>query len=175
MRIAKFAATALLSVAALGVATVTAHGAPAPGISGTDRGVDYSVALAPDHSAVTTTLASGHFDLVNGAVNVIAPNGATIASMPLAYQVADRSVSVLPTVDASGTTLTVHPADPADLATPTAEQVALQNISDGSIVAGAAIGCVIGVLIGIWFFGVGAIIGCLIGGVIGAVIGGQQP
>lgn len=179
MRIAKFAATAMFSIAALCVATVTAHGDPGAvdsGISGVDRGVEYTTDLAADRSAVTTTLAAGRFEMGAGAVNVIGLNGEVIASLPLVYQVADRSLSVVPEVDAAGTTLTVRPADPAEVVVPTAESVALQNVADaGSIVTGAVIGCLVGIAIGIWFFGIGAIIGCGVGGLIGAIIGGQNP
>ncbi|MGV9413650.1 hypothetical protein ACWDOP_27430 [Nocardia sp. NPDC003693] len=179
MKIAKIAATALFSIATLCVATATAHGEPGvanPGISGVDRGVEYTTSLAPDRSAVTTTLAAGRFEPVAGAVNVIGPAGETIAALPLTYQVADRTVSVLPEIDAAGTTLTVRPANAADVVVPTAESVALQQVANaGTIVAGAVIGCLVGIVIGIWFFGIGAIIGCGVGGLIGAIIGGQQP
>ncbi|MVU82635.1 hypothetical protein GPX89_36060 [Nocardia sp. ET3-3] len=157
---------------------MTAHGAPvtAPGISGADRGVDYSVTLAPDRSAVTTTLTAGHFELAGTGVNVIAPSGEIIGSLPLVYPTADRVLSVIPEVSAAGTELTVRPADPADVAAPTADVVALQNVANaGSIVAGALIGCVVGAVIGFFFFVVGAIAGCIVGGLLGAVIAGDQP
>ncbi|MFE3001967.1 hypothetical protein ACFXG4_44210 [Nocardia sp. NPDC059246] len=179
MRIARIAATTLLSVAALCVATVTAHGEPAvaaPGISGADRGVDYSIALAQDRSAVTTTLTAGHFELTDGTVNIVAPTGETIAALPLVYRTADRTLDVLPEVNAAGTELTVRPSDPADIAAPNADVAALQNVaSAGSIVAGALIGCVVGAVIGVWFFVVGAIVGCGVGGLLGAIIAGDQP
>ncbi|APA99076.1 hypothetical protein GL305_22660 [Nocardia seriolae] len=179
MRIARIAATTLLSVAALCIATVSAHGEPtiaAPGISGADRGVDYSIALAPDRSAVTTTLAAGHFELAGGAVNVIAPSGELIGALPLVYQAADRVVTVVPEVNAAGTELTVRPADRAEIVTPTAQVVALQSVANaGSIVAGALIGCVVGAVIGFFFFIVGAIVGCGVGGLLGAIIAGDQP
>lgn len=78
MRIARIAATAVLSVATLCIAAATAQGEPAvttPGISGVDRGVGYSIALAPDRSAVTTTLTAGHFELAGNTVEIIAPTG----------------------------------------------------------------------------------------------------
>ncbi|GAB2537803.1 hypothetical protein [Nocardia heshunensis] len=179
MRIAKIAATALLSVAALCVASVTAHGEPAvaqPGITGVDRGVDYSVSLAPDRSAVTTTLTAGHFELTGAAVNIIAPSGEVIASLPLTYQAADRTLTVVPEVNAAATQLTVRPSDPADIAAPNGDVAALQNVANaGSIVAGALIGCIVGIVIGIWFFLVGAIVGCGVGGLLGAIIAGDQP
>ncbi|MEV6772084.1 hypothetical protein AB0N05_26000 [Nocardia sp. NPDC051030] len=179
MRIARIAATALLSVAALCMATVTAHGEPAvaiPGVSGVDRGVEYTTSLATDRSTVSTTLVGGHFEIAGGIVNVIGANGEVMSSLPLVYQVADRSVSVVPEVDAAGTTLTVRPASMADIVAPTTDVAALQNISNtGSIVAGAVIGCIVGIAIGIWFFIVGAIVGCGVGGLLGALIAADQP
>ncbi|WP_327139698.1 hypothetical protein [Nocardia sp. NBC_01327] len=179
MRIAKFAATTLLSIAALCVATVTAHGEPVlaqPGISGVDRGVEYTTSLAPDRSAVSTTLAGGHFELAGGTVNVIGPNGESIASLPLAYQLADRSLHVIPEIDSAGTTLTVRPENAADIAAPTPQTVALENVANaGSIVGGAVIGCIVGAVVGFFFFVVGAIVGCGVGGLLGAIIAGDQP
>lgn len=178
MSIAKFAATTLLSIAALCVATTTAHGevgVAGPGISGVDRGVEYTTTLAPDRSTVTTTLASGRFELGSDAVVVLAPSGEAIGSIPTTYQLADRSVQVVPQLDATGTALTVTPANAADIAAPGLQTVALQHVADaGSIVAGALIGCVVGAVIGFFFFVVGAIIGCGVGGLLGAIIAGQR-
>ncbi|MFI6865573.1 hypothetical protein [Nocardia sp. NPDC050406] len=178
MSIAKIAATALLSIAALCVATTTAHGevgVAGPGISGVDRGVEYTTTLAPDRSAVTTTLAAGRFEIGPDAVAVLAPSGEAIAAIPTTYYLPDRAVQVVPHLDSTGTQLTVRPANAADVAAPGLETVALQHVADaGSIVAGALIGCVVGVVIGIWFFLVGAVIGCGVGGLLGAIIAGQR-
>lgn len=179
MRIARIAATAVLSVATLCIAAATAQGEPAvtaPGISGVDRGVGYSIALAPDRSAVTTTLTAGHFELAGNSVEIIAPTGETLASMPLVYQAADRSLEVVPAVSGDGTTLTVRPSNPTEVAAPNADISALQSVANaGSIVAGAVIGCIVGAVIGVFFFVVGAIIGCGVGGLLGAIIAGDQP
>ncbi|WP_067821670.1 hypothetical protein [Nocardia inohanensis] len=179
MRIAKFAATAMLSVAALCVATVTAHGEPAvaqPGISGVDRGVGYQISLAQDRSAVTTTLTAGHFELAGGTVNILGTGGEVLAALPMTYQAADRTVHVVPEIDSGGTTLTVRPESMADIAAPTTQVSALADVaSAGNIVAGAVLGCLVGVLIGIWFFLIGAIVGCGVGGLIGAIIAGDNP
>ncbi|MBF6170556.1 hypothetical protein [Nocardia blacklockiae] len=179
MRIAKFAATAVVTAAALGIAGATAHGeagVAGPSFSGADQGVAYTTTLAQDRSAVSTTLASGRFEVVPDAVAVYAPNGAQVATVPLTYQAAGRTVHVTPELDAAATTLTVRPESPADISAPTPQTVALQNIgSPGQIAGGAALGCVIGIVIGVWFFGVGAILGCIVGGLIGGAIGANQP
>ena len=179
MRIAKIAATAALSAAALGITGATAHGEAdlaGPSISGADQGVAYTTTMAPDHSQVSTTLESGRFQLTPDAVAVLAPNGAEIGSVPLEYQAAGRTMHVTPEIDAAAQTLTMHPDNPADISAPTPQTQALQDIgSDGQIAGGAALGCVIGIAVGIWFFGVGAILGCIVGGLIGGAIGANQP
>ncbi|RDI50943.1 hypothetical protein [Nocardia mexicana] len=181
MRIAKFAATAVLSAAALGITGVTANGQGAvagPSFSGADQGVAYTTTLAEDRSAVSTTLAAGRFEMAPGAdaVAVFAPNGAPVATVPLVYEAAGQVKRVAAELDGSATTLTVRPENAADISAPTPQTEALKNIgSPGQIAGGAALGCVIGIVIGIWFFGVGAILGCIVGGLIGGAIGANQP
>ncbi|MBB5917029.1 hypothetical protein BJY24_005941 [Nocardia transvalensis] len=179
MRIARFAATAAVSVAALGIAAATAHGEAGitgPSLSGADQGVAYTTTMADDHSAVTTTLAAGRFEVTPDAVAVFAPDGAQVGTVPLVYQAAGRTVHVTPEIDAAATTLTVRPDNAADISAPTPQTQALKQIgSEGQIIGGAALGCVIGIVVGIWFFGVGAILGCVVGGLIGGAIGANQP
>ncbi|KZM74062.1 hypothetical protein [Nocardia terpenica] len=180
MRIAKLAAAAVLSAAALGISAVTAHGeagVATPTVSGADQGIAYTTTLAPDRSAVTTTLASGRFQVTpdGTAATVLSPTGTFVGSVPLVYDVAGRQVHVVPQVDPAGTTLTVRPANPADISAPTPETVALQNIGLVTLGAGVAIGCGIGAVIGVFFFVVGAIVGCAVGAVIGGAIGFFTP
>ncbi|WP_280263154.1 hypothetical protein [Nocardia wallacei] len=179
MRIAKFAATAVLSAAALGITGATANGqvgVAGPSFSGVDQGVAYTTTLAEDRSAVSTTLAAGKFEVTPDAVAVYAPNGAQVATVPLVYEAAGRLERVVAEVDGTATTLTVRPENAADISAPTPQTEALKNIgSPGQIAGGAALGCVIGIVIGIWFFGVGAILGCIVGGLIGGAIGANQP
>lgn len=175
MMIRKFIAAAVFTVAATGITAATGYGSPAlptTAVNGVDAGIGYSGVVAPDGSSATVTLAAGRFELTSGAgVNVLAPDGQVIGSIPTTVQsVAGQSVQVAPAVDAAATTLTLTPVGGV-----TPEPVALQNIGDaGSTIAGAAIGCVIGVLIGVWFFGIGAIVGCIIGAVVGGIIGQNQ-
>ncbi len=172
MKIRKLVAATVLTVAATGVTAATAYGSPsvaAPVLAGNDRGVEYTAAVAPDHSAATVTLASGRFVVTPDAgIAVVAPDGAVVATVPTTlHTVAGQQVEVAPEVDAAATTLTLTPVGgvPAQA----------DFIGDaGTTVAGALIGCVIGALIGFLFFVAGFLPGCLIGGLIGGVIGANQ-
>jgi hypothetical protein len=182
MKIRKFIAAAVFTVAATGVAAATAHGegqVAGPEINGVDGSIAYTTALAPDHSGATVTLAAGKFTLAPdaSAITVLAPDGSVAGSMPTTLQtVAGQALQVTPDIDASGTQLTLTPVNgPAPGVAGSPEAVALQSIGDaGTTVAGVLIGCGLGILIGIWFFGVGAIIGCVIGGIIGGIVGANQ-
>ncbi|MEV0246950.1 hypothetical protein AB0H76_10215 [Nocardia sp. NPDC050712] len=170
MKIRKLVAAAVLTAAATGVTAVTAQGAPVQSFTGTDRGVSYVAAVAPDNSAATLTLASGKFELRPDGFSVIAPDGAVLASVPTALRtVAGQQVQVIPEVDAAASTLTLTPVNAP------APQANLQNIGDaGTTVAGVLIGCAVGALIGALFFLVGLPVGCVIGGIIGGIAGANQ-
>jgi hypothetical protein len=191
MRINKFAATALLTIAATGITAATANAAPVAHpdvIRGADHGVSYTSTLSPDRTGVTTTLGSGQFAETPDAtaVRVIAPDGATIARVPLAYEVAGRHLELTPTIAAGGTRLTLTPTGRT---TPVRDARAFNNtvkaesvsatvilgftvdIVVGAVV-GALIGAVIGLLVGALFLIVGAIPGVLVGLAVGAVVGG---
>ncbi|MFF3223917.1 hypothetical protein ACFYV7_14080 [Nocardia suismassiliense] len=175
MNIRKMLATAALTVAATGVAAATAHGEVqvADAISGFDRGVAYTAAVAPDRSNATVTLASGKFVLTpDQGISVLAPDGSVVANVPTTLQsVAGQQVRVAPQVDAGATTLTLTPVGAA-----VPEAGAPQFIGDaGTTVAGVLIGCAIGFLIGLIFAIIGAIPGCIIGGIIGGIAGANQP
>ncbi|MBF6331401.1 hypothetical protein [Nocardia transvalensis] len=176
MRIAKVAAAAAVSTAALGIAAATAHGeaavAAVPVVSSVDQGVAYTAAVAPDRSSATVTLASGKFVVTPAGISVQAPNGSVVAAVPTSLQTATgQQVTVAPQVDASATTLTLTPVSAA-----VPEPGAPQFIGDaGTTVAGVLIGCAIGVLIGLIFLIVGLIPGCIIGGIIGGIVGANQP
>ncbi|MFD6161030.1 hypothetical protein ACFWF7_42805 [Nocardia sp. NPDC060256] len=176
MNIRKFVATAVLTIAATGVAAATAHGegqVADAAFSGVDQGVAYTAAVAPDHSSATLTLASGKFVLTpDQGISVVAPDGSLVATVPTTMQsVSGQQVRVAPEVNAGATTVTLTPVGAA-----TPEMGAPQFIGDaGTTVAGVLIGCAIGFLIGLIFAIVGAIPGCIIGGIIGGIAGANQP
>ncbi|MFC9439140.1 hypothetical protein [Nocardia sp. NPDC057030] len=169
-------ATAVLTIAATGVAAATAHGQAEvadAAFNGIDHGVAYTAAVAPDHSSATLTLASGTFVLTpDQGVSVLAPDGAVVATVPTTLRsVSGQQVQVAPEVNAAATTLTLTPVGAAS-----PEPGAPQFIGDaGTTVAGVLIGCAIGFLIGLIFAIIGAIPGCIIGGIIGGIAGANQP
>lgn len=176
MNIRKLVATAVLTIAATGVAAATAHGQAEvadAAFTGVDHGVAYTAAVAPDHSSATLTLASGKFVLTpDQGISVLAPDGSVVATVPTTLQsVSGQQVQVAPEVNAAATTLTLTPVGAA-----TPEPGAPQFIGDaGTTVAGVLIGCAIGFLIGLIFAIIGAIPGCIIGGIIGGIAGANQP
>ncbi|GAA5078771.1 hypothetical protein [Nocardia iowensis] len=176
MSIKKLVATTAITIAATGIAAATAHGQAEvadAAISGVDKGVAYTAAVAPDHSSATVSLASGKFVLTpDQGISVVAPDGAVVASVPTTMQtVSGQQVQVAPVVDASATTLTLTPVGAA-----VPEPGAPQFIGDaGTTVAGVLIGCAIGFLIGLIFLVIGAVPGCIIGGIIGGIAGANQP
>ncbi|RDI67087.1 hypothetical protein [Nocardia pseudobrasiliensis] len=176
MRIAKVAAAAVLSTAALGIAAATAHGeasvATVPVVSSVDHGVEYTAAVAPDRSSATVTLAAGKFVMTPAGISVQAPDGSLITTVPTTVQtVSGQQVRVAPEIDAAATTLTLNPIGAA-----APEPGAPQFIGDaGTTVAGVLIGCAIGFLIGLIFAIIGAVPGCVIGGIIGGIAGANQP
>lgn len=179
MFIRKLVATAIMAIAATGIATATAQGqagvAAGPSFTSVSGPVAYTTTLAADRSSATVTLASGTFEMTPGAVTVRAGDGTVVGAIPTTLRMqTGQSFEVTPAVDRTGTVLTLTPtAGPAPgPVTTSPEAVALQSIGNaGTIAAGIAIGCVIGIFIGIWFFFVGAIIGCAVGAVIGGFIG----
>lgn len=178
MTIAKFAATAVLSAAALGVTAATAQGQGAvgdPGVAGQQQGTSYTVGWAPDGSQVHATLTSGHFALApdGQSLTVTGPNGAVISQVPLVYQGPSGDVRITPQLDASGTNVTIDRPANAPQGQPIA---AAQPIADPNVIlANAGIGCLIGAVIGFFFLIVGLIPGCIIGAVAGALYGSTLP
>lgn len=182
MMIRKLLATALMAIAATGIASVTAHGealVAGPTINGVDGPIAYTATVAQDRSSATIELASGTFALAPdaAAVTVTADNGAVVGAIPTTVMMqTGQSVSVTPVLDSTGTTLTLTPVNgPAPGVADTAQAIALQQIGDaGTTVAGVLIGCAIGFLIGLLGFIIGAPFGCVIGGIIGGIIGANQ-
>lgn len=192
MKMRRFAATSILTIAATAITAATANAAPGAvdpvAIHGSDHGVTYTSTLSPDHKGVVTTLDSGRFVETpdSTAVTITAPDGVTIARVPLAYDITGRHLEVTPTIAAGGTQLTLTPTGPTSPVRDTRafnNAVAkADNVSGlvilgfgldivAGIVVGALIGGVIGLLVGALFFIVGAIPGLLLGLAIGAVVG----
>ncbi|WP_254189598.1 hypothetical protein [Nocardia noduli] len=172
MFIKKLVTTAFMAIAATGIATATAQGEAGladVSFDATDGPIAYTASLAADHSSALVSLASGTFVVTPDAVEVRADDGAVVGSIPTTLRTdAGQSFEVTPVVDASATQLSLTPVGgPLSRDIPGTHEVG----GPITVLAGAGIGCLIGIALGIWFFVVGAIAGCAIGAVIGAGVG----
>lgn len=185
MKYKQFAATALLAVAAMGVATGTSYADPATppaateeaplAAEGAEKGVDYSAVIADAGRSIVTTVTGGAFtlDADGSAVTLKNDAGEEVTRIPLtARQATDGTeVQLVAAVDESGSKLTL---------TPQGEAIAVQDVSAQQwffaelqrASLGAAVGAVIGGLIGLFGFVVGVIPGAAIGAVIGLLVAG---
>ncbi|MGW5375574.1 hypothetical protein ACWESM_09045 [Nocardia sp. NPDC003999] len=169
MKFRKLVATTLLTIAATGVTAATAYGQaeiydPALG----DDVMASSVAVAPDRSSATLTLASGTFAVTPDVITVLAPDGEVVATVPTTLRSAmGQQVAVAPEINADATTLTLTP-----VGTAIPEPGAPQFVGDaGSALGGVLIGCAIGAVVGLIFLIIGVFPGCVLGGLIGGVAG----
>ncbi|WP_431968606.1 hypothetical protein [Nocardia sp. bgisy134] len=185
MKYKKFAATALLAVAATGVTAGTTYAAPAdaPAVQeqaalsaqGVDQGVGYTAALADAGKSIVTTVTGGAFSLDADGKAVTLKNdaGEVVTSIPLAAREASNgaAVEIAAALDATGQTLTLTPkADVVAVQDVSAQEWFFAELQRASL--GAAVGAVIGGLIGLLGLVVGVIPGAIIGGVIGLLVAG---
>lgn len=176
MKYRKFAATAVLAIAATGVAAGTAYADPAPvvqqqtsQVKGSQQGVDYTVQLANATNGIITQVTGGKFGLSDDGKSVVLKNdaGTTVTQVALAGVLQGQHIDLNAAVDNDGTQLTLTPV--------TAPIVTAKDISSQdwffSELQHAALGGVIGAIIGTFFFGIGLPFGALIG----LLIAGGQP
>lgn len=182
MKYKKFAVTALMAVAATGIAAGTGYAAPAadpaPAVvqvapasqaQGQDHGVDYSVKLADTGNTVITQVTGGAFSLdADGkAVTLKAQDGQVVAQLPLTGKAGTQEIALTAAIDNDGKQLS--------LTSPKAEDVSVKFIGSQewffSELQHAALGGVIGAIVGAFFFG----IGLPFGAIIGLLIAGGQP
>lgn len=196
MRIKKFAATAALTVAAVGITCGTADAEPVPqpnasapvlpgSVHGEDRGVVYNVDRGADGRTLTAELSGGRFDVTADAINVIATDGTQVASLPLQLQLGDHVVDLHPRVDSDGTKLA------ADVAASPIGHWRKTSPRQRSIEAGMGIGAalggiggaLLGIIVGIATMGmlipitlpVGLLVGVLGGMAVGGAAGAAIP
>jgi hypothetical protein len=183
MRIKHIAATALLSIGALGIATGTAQAdtqTAEVAVRGTEQGVGYVAAPNEAGTSIVTTLDAGSFRLTadGAAVTLADPAGRTLTTLPLGVTTAGATAPLAAAISADGRTLTVTP----DAATPAGQHIA-QLVADPGAEArkmhnagiGALIGGGIGAVLGFFLGGVGALVTIPIGAGIGALIGYSTP
>ncbi|WP_330184733.1 hypothetical protein OHB26_14765 [Nocardia sp. NBC_01503] len=183
-------ATVALTASGALTATATAEPAPAPAnstlqLQGTDHGVGYQVALTDDHRATVSTLQAGRFLATWDGEAIIATDdeGRVLATVPLKYDIAGKSVEFAPAIDTDNKRLTLTPVTQSP--TPLRDIDAQQRFFDvvqanmPTVLTGAAIGGAIGFLLGfpagLFVFDiVTAPIGLVVGSIVGAAIGLQQ-
>ncbi|GAB4583268.1 hypothetical protein [Nocardia sp. IFM 10818] len=176
MRIRKFVATSLMTIAATGIAAITVHAEPVaqPGWSGSEHGINYSTVVSEDGKAVVTRLENGRFDqeFDGKVVTVSAADGSLVERWPMVYQAGGYAMRLNSEVSPDGSTLTVYPTD--QVLTPEGQQ--LQDVGLIGAIAGGIVGIPIGVAlgcaVGLVFLLIGCIPGIFIGGVIGGIVGG---
>ncbi len=187
MNVSKFAATALIAVAATGITAGAAYAEPVPApapaqseavpsVQGADHGVGYISRLADAGKSVVTTVTGGKFSLdTDGKSVTLADNaGQVVTRFPLTVQPSGEKVEIAAAIDADGSQLTLAPK----AATVTAKDISSQEwffaeLQRASL--GAAVGAVIGGLIGL-ILGVFPLIpGAALGAVIGLLVAGGQP
>ncbi|MFI9503168.1 hypothetical protein [Nocardia sp. NPDC052566] len=172
MRYKKFAATAILAVAATGIAAGTTYAEPAPAVQnqpapivlGADHGVTYAAQLID--KSIVTAVTGGAFSLDTDQKYVTVKNaeGAVVTSIPLQAKVGDQLIPIAATIDASQQKLTLTPEvqPTADAVTATATAISSQEWFFSELQR-ASLGAVIGGIIGFFFFGIGLPLGALIG------------
>lgn len=181
MKYRKFATTAMIAIAATGIATGTSYAAPAapapaavqvtPAAEshGQDQGVDYSVKWAEAGNSVVTQVTGGAFKLAadGKSVSLEGQDGKVVAQLPLTATAGKQEVALTAVIDKDGRELS--------LTAPKASDVSVKFIGSQewffAELQHAALGGVIGAIIGAFFFGIGLPFGALIG----LLIAGGQP
>ncbi|MFD6161021.1 hypothetical protein ACFWF7_42745 [Nocardia sp. NPDC060256] len=190
MKYKKFAATALLAIAATGVSAGTAYAAPvpappavqdqaaAPTVKGQDQGISYDLQLADAGKSVVTNVTGGAFSLAADKQSVTLTNaaGETVTTIPLTQTAKGEQVAIAAAIadDAKQLTLTPQVAPTAN-APVAAEFIGAQDwffaeLQRSSL--GALVGGLIGAAVGILFFGVGILPGAVLGAIIGLAVAG---
>lgn len=198
MKFGKFAATAMLAVATVGIAAGTANAspptstAPAPAhnraqtytASGVEQGVAYHSTLSDLSRKLTTVVDGGRFALAPGGteVDLRSGTGATLVKVPLSYKVDGSTVHLGQQISADGRQLVLEPkagsAKEIGQLQPVNSMSRLMTQINKNIVGmviGGILGGIIGAVCGFFFLSIitgpiGLLIGALAGG---AVMGGQ--
>lgn len=123
MKYKKFAATALLAIAATGVSAGTAYAAPspaapatqhqaaAPTVTGRDQGVDYALTLADAGKSVVTSVTGGAFTLAADKQSVSLRNaaGETVTTIALTATAKGQQVRIAAAIADDAKRLTLTP------------------------------------------------------------------
>ncbi|WP_067899340.1 hypothetical protein [Nocardia vaccinii] len=167
---ARFAATAILISAALGVTAASAGAAPAP-----SSAVDYR-ATTNAHSTIISTDA-GSMTADHGVFKIKAANGTVLAGtdlsfrvddfvFPIAAQIHDRTATLTPQFDLAHATykpVDLPYQDSAPWKTPYDREQAAWSRLASTVTTGATVGTLVGGV-------TGGAVGCLLGGIAGATV-----
>ncbi|MQY17818.1 hypothetical protein [Nocardia macrotermitis] len=195
MKFGKFAATALLAVATVGIAAGTADASPSiphsPAVakqttaSGVDHGVAYHATLSDLSHKMTTVVDKGRFVVAANGTEVDLKNtdGTALAKVPLAFHINGGTVHLAQQISADGRQLVLTPK------APTAKEIGEMH-SVGSmnrlmaeinknivgVVIGGVLGGLIGAVLGFFFLSwLTGPIGLLVGAIGGGYAMGGQP
>ncbi|RMI34448.1 hypothetical protein [Nocardia stercoris] len=176
MQMKKYAATAALSIAAMGVAAGTVHADPVA----TDAPAPISYKATTTDTSLTYSVDGGTLDVNDGRLEVKNSQGTVVAGTPLTVQVDDVAFPIDAQVDGNTAVLTPqidldHASLAADVDLPFQDQAPWKTPYDREVAAftrfkdtigtGATIGTALGGL-------TGAAIGCAAGAAGGATGGG---
>ncbi|WP_062990890.1 hypothetical protein [Nocardia anaemiae] len=169
MKYKKFAATAMMAVAATVIAAGTSGAAPAPAVQnrtasavhGAGDGLNYAVQLVDKSIVAAVTGGAFSLDADQKYVTVQNAEGAVVTSIPLKAQVGDQLIPIAATIDAAGQQLTLTP-EVEPTAALSAEAISSQEWFFSELQR-ASLGALIGGIIGFFFFGIGLPVGALIG------------
>lgn len=178
MKYTKFVATAFIAAAATGIAAGTGYAVPvdpAPAVEqspstlhGSQQGVDYRVALT-DANDIVTQVTGGRFSLDAAGQTVFLKNqaGDVVTQVPLNGALAGKQYGLTAAIDTAGTQLTLTP-----ISAPVSTAKDIDSQSDFfAQLQHAALGGIIGGILGAFLFGIGAVPGAIIG----LLIAGGQP
>ncbi|WP_405491748.1 hypothetical protein [Nocardia sp. NBC_00511] len=185
MQFSKFAATAVMITAALGIAAGTAHADPAPApapspvlpslLDGINQGVDQVLPgihwnVARDGDSVVVTTDAGSMTTDDGQLQVRDDHGTVVAGVPLAYTLNDLEYPIDASVEGLRAVLTPNTAAAVAHPSPLLHQATNQKAFDDALSAAAtqfglatAVGTLVGTIIG-------AGLGCVIGIIGGATL-----
>ncbi|MGQ4617527.1 hypothetical protein [Nocardia sp. R7R-8] len=176
----KYVATAVLAIGAMAVTAGTAYGSPAPAPAadtaavltdqGIDHGIEYRSVLGSD-ARLVTTVADGRFSLTSDTVTLADQHGAPVATIPLAHQIGEQKITLVPVVADDG-----HRLELTNTAVPTGTDISYAGDQYRLQRAGqaAGIGALIGALLGLPLL-IGIIPGAIFGALLGAAVGYFTP
>ncbi|MTL14247.1 hypothetical protein GL307_22650 [Nocardia seriolae] len=180
MKYRKFATTALIAAAATGIAAGTGYAAPADPapavqaqpaaqVQGAQQGVDYVVTVAEAGNGIITRVTGGQFGLSADGKSVALRNqdGVVVTQVNLSSEVAGKKVELAAAIDNDARQRTLTPGRAPNM---TVKDISSQDWFFSEL-QHAALGAVIGGIIGFLFVGIGAPFGALIG----LLVAGGQP